>query len=68
MKREIPFFIPWVTPTPTFYKKHSGYNTEDFPIAELVSDREVSLPLYPKMLETDVWDVVHAVEEVLNMS
>lgn len=51
-----------------FYRKTFGFKRGDFPITELVSDREVSLPLYPKMLEKDVWDVVHAVEEILNVS
>ena len=48
-----------------FYQKEFGFHRGDFPNAEWVYDHEVSLPLYPKMSEQDVLDVVSAVKEIL---
>ena len=39
-----------------------------FPNAEWVCEREVSLPLYPKMSTKDVYDVIQAVRSILNAS
>jgi dTDP-4-amino-4,6-dideoxygalactose transaminase len=46
----------------TFYKESYGYCRGDFPNAEWVYDRIISLPLYPKMSIVDVEDVIEAVE------
>jgi dTDP-4-amino-4,6-dideoxygalactose transaminase len=45
-----------------FYQKTLGCKTGDFPIAEYVYAHEVSLPLYPKMTEEDIYDVISAVK------
>jgi dTDP-4-amino-4,6-dideoxygalactose transaminase len=43
-----------------------GYTTEQFPVAERFTQGLVSLPLYPKMSDRDVEDVVDAVRETLS--
>lgn len=48
-----------------FYQKSYGYKRGDFPVAEYVYDREVSLPLYPGMTKEEVKYVVEAVKEVI---
>lgn len=47
-----------------FYREHFGYRKGQFPSAEAIYDRIVSLPLYPAMSEADVRDVISAVKEV----
>ncbi|MBL7056456.1 aminotransferase class I/II-fold pyridoxal phosphate-dependent enzyme [Candidatus Woesearchaeota archaeon] len=48
-----------------YYKKTFGFKKEDFPNAAYLSDRIVSLPLYPKMTMTDLTDVVNAVKKII---
>jgi dTDP-4-amino-4,6-dideoxygalactose transaminase/nucleoside-diphosphate-sugar epimerase len=48
-----------------FYRDHLGLERDDLPNAASVSDRLLSLPLYPKMTERDVLDVVEAVRKVV---
>ena len=48
-----------------FYRDKFGFKNGDFPNAEWVYEKEVSLPLYPKMSEDDVWRVIGAVKEIL---
>jgi dTDP-4-amino-4,6-dideoxygalactose transaminase/nucleoside-diphosphate-sugar epimerase len=48
-----------------FYRDHLGLKREDLPAAAAVSDRLLSIPLYPKMTERDVLDVVAAVRKVV---
>lgn len=48
----------------SFFSKTLGYHRGDFPNAEYVSDRVLSLPLYPSMTEQDVQDVIQAVKKV----
>lgn len=48
-----------------FYRKEFGYQEGDFPNAEWVSERTVSLPLSPKLTNADVNDVIIAVREIL---
>ena len=48
-----------------FYKEKFGFKKGDFPNSEWVYEREVSLPLYPKMSDEDVWRVINAVREIL---
>lgn len=50
-----------------FYREKLGFKKGDFPVTEWVSDREVSLPLYPRMSEEDVWDVISAVRKTLKL-
>jgi len=48
-----------------FYKKKYGYKKGDFPNAEFISDRTISLPLSAKLTDKDVEDVIEAVRKVL---
>ncbi len=48
-----------------FYRDHYGIRREDLPVAADVSERVLSLPLYPKMSERDVHDVVEAVRKLV---
>ncbi|MFW6116743.1 MAG: DegT/DnrJ/EryC1/StrS family aminotransferase, partial [bacterium] len=48
-----------------FYRNTFGYQKGDLPRAEAIYDRLVSLPIYPRMTETDVQDVVQAAYDVV---
>ncbi|AKB79722.1 Bacillosamine/Legionaminic acid biosynthesis aminotransferase PglE [Methanosarcina horonobensis HB-1 = JCM 15518] len=48
-----------------FYKNQFGFKKGDFPNAEWLYEREVSLPLYPKMKIEDVRSVIEAVEDII---
>jgi dTDP-4-amino-4,6-dideoxygalactose transaminase len=48
----------------SFYSKNFGYKRGDFPNAEYVSDRTISLPLSAKLTDDDVADVIAAVNKV----
>jgi len=48
-----------------FYQKKYNFNKGDFPTAEWLFEREVSLPLYPGMTLQDVEYVVDAIKEIL---
>ena len=48
-----------------FYKRRFGFRKGEFINTEWVYEREVSLPLYPKMTEKDISDVISAAGEVL---
>ena len=48
-----------------FYQERFGYRRGDLPQAEAIYDRIVSLPLYPRMTETDVYDVIQAVRHIV---
>jgi len=50
-----------------YYAQRFGYKRGDFPNAEFISDRTVSIPLSAKLTERDVEDVIEAVREVLMM-
>jgi dTDP-4-amino-4,6-dideoxygalactose transaminase len=49
----------------TYYREAFGYKRGDFPNAESISDRTVSLPLSPALTEEDLRDVIRAVKKVL---
>jgi len=49
-----------------FYAQKYGFKRGDYPVAEYLYDREVSLPLYPGMTDQDVDDIVEAVNLSLN--
>ncbi len=49
----------------TYYAKTYGWSPEDFPEAHFVSERIVSLPLFPGLSDADQEDVIAAVGEVL---
>jgi dTDP-4-amino-4,6-dideoxygalactose transaminase len=48
-----------------FYRNTFGYQPADFPQASAVFERIVSLPIYPKMTEADVRDVIVAVRKLV---
>ena len=49
-----------------FFKQHFNYKKGMFPQAEYLSDRVISLPLYPKMTDEDVSRVIETVLSVLH--
>jgi dTDP-4-amino-4,6-dideoxygalactose transaminase len=48
-----------------FYQERFGYRRGDLPQAEAIYDRIISLPLYPRMTEADVTDVIQAVRHIV---
>jgi dTDP-4-amino-4,6-dideoxygalactose transaminase len=48
-----------------YYEQTFNYKTGDFPNAEWISDRTVSLPLSAKLTDQDVHDVIDAVKDIL---
>ena len=49
-----------------YYHDKFGFKRGDFPNAEYVYEREVSLPIYPKMTDKDVEDVIIAVKKIVS--
>ena len=49
-----------------YYRDRFGFNRGDFPSAEYVYERIISLPLYPRMTERDVGDVIAAVKKIVH--
>ena len=50
----------------SFYQKEFGYRRGDFPNAEFISDRVVSLPLYPTLTEEDQARVIAAIRQIFS--
>ena len=50
-----------------FYQKQYGYRAGDFPCAEEVFERVVSLPLHPGLTESDVHLVIDAIGKILRL-
>lgn len=48
-----------------YYRDTFGYKAGDFPQAEAVYERIISLPLYPKMSIQDIQDVIDAVRRIV---
>jgi perosamine synthetase len=48
-----------------YYRETFGYRPEDFPNASAIFDRIISLPIYPKMTEGNVRDVIVAVRQIV---
>jgi dTDP-4-amino-4,6-dideoxygalactose transaminase len=48
-----------------YYRERFGYRPTDFPNALQTYRRAISLPLYPRMSEADVWDVIRAVRRIV---
>lgn len=48
----------------SYYGREYGWKRGDFPGAEFVSDRIVSIPLFPAMTDDDVADVIEAIRRV----
>ena len=49
----------------TFYKKSFGYKPGMFPNAELIADRTISLPIYPKLSDKEINCVIKVVTEAV---
>jgi len=49
----------------SFYRERFGYKRGDFPNAEFISDRTVSLPLSSALVRKDIDDVVNAVRKAV---
>ncbi|MBI4495195.1 MAG: DegT/DnrJ/EryC1/StrS aminotransferase family protein [Chloroflexi bacterium] len=49
-----------------YYRDRYGYRPEDFPVAYREYQRIVSLPLYPRMSDQDVDDVIEAVLDIVD--
>ncbi len=49
-----------------FYRERFGYHEGDYPNAEWVGERTLSLPLSAKLTDDDVDDVIEAVEKLAN--
>ena len=48
-----------------YYRDKFGYKPEDFPNASAAFERIISLPIYPKMTEGNVRDVIVAVRQLI---
>jgi len=48
-----------------FYQASYGYKEGDFPVAENYYQKAITLPLFPKMSDDDVEDVIKAVKKVI---
>lgn len=48
-----------------YYKNKYGYKPEDFPVALREYFRLISLPIYPRMSDDDVNDVIEAVNDIV---
>ena len=48
-----------------YYGEVLGLDAREFPNARLAYETSISLPLYPRMMEADVWDVIRAVRHVV---
>jgi dTDP-4-amino-4,6-dideoxygalactose transaminase len=49
----------------SYYRERFGWRPEDFPGAHYVSERIVSLPLFPGLTDADQDDAIEAIREVL---
>jgi UDP-4-amino-4,6-dideoxy-N-acetyl-beta-L-altrosamine transaminase len=49
----------------SYYKQRFGLNPKDFPVTEDLFERIITLPLFPKMSDQDVFDVIDAVKETV---
>ncbi|MBD3181792.1 aminotransferase class I/II-fold pyridoxal phosphate-dependent enzyme [Candidatus Poribacteria bacterium] len=50
----------------SYYRENFGYKPGDYPNAEYVADRVVTMPFSPKLTEDDVRDVISAVTRIVN--
>ncbi len=48
-----------------YYQEQMGFRRGDFPHAERISDRILSLPLFPQMADADVDDVARAIKKIV---
>lgn len=48
-----------------FYQRKFGYKRGDYPLAEKYYERAITLPIFPKMSDEDIEDVITAVRKVI---
>ena len=48
-----------------FYQREFGYRKGDYPKAERYYERAITLPIFPKMSDEDIEDVIKAVRKVI---
>jgi dTDP-4-amino-4,6-dideoxygalactose transaminase len=53
--------------TLTYFREKFGYKPEDFPIANEIGNRTISLPLYPKLTEEEVKIVSETLKKVISI-
>jgi len=51
-----------------YYREKYGYKPDDFPVAYHEYQRIISLPLYPRMTDRDVNDVIEAVADIVKQN
>lgn len=51
-----------------YYRKTYGYNPQDYPVAYREYQRIISLPIYSRMSDQDVQDVIEAVQKIVENS
>jgi len=49
----------------TYYKEKYGYNNSDYPVANRVFEKSLSLPIYPDMSKDEIEYVINCVKEVV---
>ena len=54
--------------TLSYFKERFGYKPEDFPVANEIGNRTITLPLYPKLLEEDVKRICSTLKKSLQKS
>ena len=50
----------------SYYREHLGFKPGDLPVAEELSAREITLPLYTRLTPDDVDDVICAVRKIIS--
>jgi dTDP-4-amino-4,6-dideoxygalactose transaminase len=48
-----------------YYRDRFGYKEGDYPVAEDIGQRTISLPLYPTLREKDVMYIVKTLKKIL---
>ena len=58
-------YYPRPVPTMRYYAEKYGFTTGDFPVAELISNSSIALPVGPHLNEEDMEYIAKALEEAL---
>ena len=48
-----------------YYKDRYGYKNEDYPVANMVFEKSLSLPIYPDMSDDDIMYVIQSLKEIV---
>ena len=49
-----------------FYRETFGYKEGDFPVAEDIGERTISLPMYPKLLDEEISDIINILKTIIH--